>query len=72
MKKKLLAMLLCAAMSVSVLAGCSGGESETASDGGEETASEDSGDGGYKIGLSVLNTSGQFFYQCNRCSGSCD
>ena len=61
MKKKLLAMLLCAAMSVSVLAGCSGGESETASDGGEETASEDSGDGGYKIGLSVLNTSGQFF-----------
>lgn len=54
-------MLLCAAMSVSVLAGCSGGESETASDGGEETASEDSGDGGYKIGLSVLNTSGQFF-----------
>lgn len=61
MKKKLLAMLLCAAMSVSVLAGCSGGESETASDGGEETASEDSGDDGYKIGLSVLNTSGQFF-----------
>lgn len=61
MKKKLLAMLLCAAMSVSVLAGCSGGESETASDSGEETASEDSGDGGYKIGLSVLNTSGQFF-----------
>ena len=61
MKKKLLAMLLCAAMSVSVLAGCSGGESETASDGGEETASEDSGDGGYKIGRSVLNTSGQFF-----------
>lgn len=61
MKKKLLAMLLCAAMSVSVLAGCSGGESETASDGGEETASEDSGAGGYKIGLSVLNTSGQFF-----------
>ena len=54
-------MLLCAAMSVSVLAGCSGGESETASDSGEETASEDSGDGGYKIGLSVLNTSGQFF-----------
>lgn len=54
-------MLLCAAMSVSVLAGCSGGESETASDGGEETASEDSGAGGYKIGLSVLNTSGQFF-----------
>ncbi len=58
MKKKLLAMLLCAAMSVSVLAGCSGGESETSSDGGSGTESEDDG---YKIGLSVLNTSGQFF-----------
>lgn len=58
MKKKLFAMLLCAAMSVSILAGCSGGESDTASDGGSATESQDDG---YKIGLSVLNTSGQFF-----------
>ena len=65
MKKKLLAMLLCADMSVSVLAGWSDGESETASDSGEETASEDSGAGGYKIGLSVLNTAGRVFFSEN-------
>lgn len=58
MKKKIIAMLLCASMAVSVLAGCGKGSEET--DNTAESGSESSEEG-YKIGLSVLNTSGQFF-----------
>ena len=62
MKKKILAMLLCGAMMIGTLAGCSSGDggSETEGETAENEGGEEGGDG-YKIGLSVLNTSGQFF-----------
>ena len=60
-------MLLCGAMMIGTLAGCSSGDggSETEGETAENEGGEEGGDG-YKIGLSVLNTSGQF-YQCYRC-----
>lgn len=55
-------MLLCGAMMIGTLAGCSSGDggSETEEETAENEGGEEGGDG-YKIGLSVLNTSGQFF-----------
>ena len=69
MKKKFLAVLLCAAMAVGALAGCNKAEPEVKEEttaAKEDSSSAEEADstskaGGYKIGLSVLNTSGQFF-----------
>ncbi len=68
MKKRLLAIVLCMAMVIGTFAGCGKKEEappEPAAEGeGEAEASapaEGDKDGSYKIGLSVLNSSGQFF-----------
>lgn len=77
MKKKLLSLLLCMTMAVSMLAGCGSKEEakEPAADTGKEEAAPaataageeakaDEGEaksGSYKIGISVLTMSGQFF-----------
>ncbi|MBU9738496.1 sugar ABC transporter substrate-binding protein [Diplocloster agilis] len=77
MKKKLLSVLLCMTMAVSMLAGCGSKEEakEPAAEAGKEEAAPDktpageeakaddgeTKDGGYKIGISVLTMSGQFF-----------
>ena len=77
MKKKLLSVLLCMTMAVSMLAGCGSKEEakEPASEAGKEEAAPAAtaaGDeakagegeakgGSYKIGISVLTMSGQFF-----------
>lgn len=60
MKKRVLSVILCTVMAASLAAGCGskGGDSSPASDSGkEDSAKED----GYKLGISVLTMSGQFF-----------
>lgn len=63
MKKKLLSLILCVAMVAGVVAGCGSTEKATADapvveEVGEESAAKE---GGYKLGISVLTMSGQFF-----------
>ena len=60
MKKRILSVILCTVMAVSLAAGCSskGGEDSPASDSGKEDNAKDDG---YKLGISVLTMSGQFF-----------
>lgn len=70
MKKRFLAIVLCMAMVFGTFAGCGKKEQAAeepaapAEEGAEEEApaqAEENQEGGYKIGLSVLNSSGQFF-----------
>lgn len=63
MKKKLLSLILCVAMVASLAAGCGNTEeaatdAPTAEETVEEAVTEESG---YKLGISVLTMSGQFF-----------
>ncbi|CUX29976.1 sugar ABC transporter substrate-binding protein [Clostridium sp. C105KSO13] len=58
MRKRLFSMVLCVAMTVSLLVGC--GSKATDSAGGSTAAK---GGDGYTIGISVLNMTGQFFIQ---------
>ncbi|MBO5160536.1 MAG: sugar ABC transporter substrate-binding protein [Lachnospiraceae bacterium] len=63
MKKKLLSLILCVAMVASLAAGC-GNTEEAATDApaAEETVEEAvTEESGYKLGISVLTMSGQFF-----------
>lgn len=76
MKKRFLSVLLCAVMTVTMMAGCGDKKEAPAEDAApkaeedasapadaQDDAKEDSAskDGGYKIGISVLTMSGQFF-----------
>lgn len=74
MKKKLLALVLTFSMAATVFVGCGSTEKETSSQESQETdaqnAKEEESDNssetaeeGYKIGISVLNLTGQFFIQ---------
>lgn len=59
MKKKLLSLILCVAMVASIAAGCGNTEEEATNvSATEDTATEKTG---YKLGISVLTMSGQFF-----------
>lgn len=67
MKKKLLSLILCVAMVAGVVGGCGNTEEATADapaieEVGEEATEEAvAEEGGYKLGISVLTMSGQFF-----------
>lgn len=63
MKKRILSVMLCAAMAASLVVGCgsNGGDSKDKGSASDTAKEDDAKEDGYKIGISVLTMSGQFF-----------